>query len=269
MTGTGPLVVVVPGMGDLRSSYRDVVPPLVAAGYRVAVMDLRGHGDSDATFHTLGDVATGQDLLTLVEHLGGQAVLVGNSMGAGAATWAAAERPESVAGLVLFGPFLRDQATSSFRASAIRLLYRVLLARPGAPPRGPPSTRRSPRAAGRRGTPSTSPRSVPRCASPDACGASAISRSSSRTRPSRHGCPRCTPGSRLHGVARPRLPGPGRRARLDPAVDRRAGPPGPGRRALPAAPGARGRRGRDPRVPRGLARGHRPAGLDRPWLGPG
>lgn len=130
VTGTGPLVVAVPGMGDLRSTYRDLVPPLVEAGYRVAVMDLRGHGDSDTTFRTHGDVATGQDLLALVEHLGGPAVLVGNSMGAGAAAWAAAEAPDAVAGLVLLGPFLRDPATGAAKAAASRLLYRVALARP-------------------------------------------------------------------------------------------------------------------------------------------
>lgn len=130
VTGTGPLVVAVPGMGDLRSTYRDLVPPLVEAGYRVAVMDLRGHGDSDTTFRAHGDVATGQDLLALVEHLGGPAVLVGNSMGAGAAAWAAAEAPDAVAGLVLLGPFLRDPATGAAKAAASRLLYRVALARP-------------------------------------------------------------------------------------------------------------------------------------------
>ncbi|MFF3063390.1 alpha/beta fold hydrolase [Oerskovia sp. NPDC057915] len=130
VTGTGPLVVAVAGMGDLRSTYRDLVPPLVEAGHRVAVMDLRGHGDSDTTFRTHGDVVTGQDLLALVEHLGGPAVLVGNSMGAGAAAWAAAEQPDAVAGLVLLGPFLRDPAMSAAKASASRLLYRVALARP-------------------------------------------------------------------------------------------------------------------------------------------
>ena len=34
-TGTGPLVVCVPGMGDIRSTYRFSTPLLTAAGYRV------------------------------------------------------------------------------------------------------------------------------------------------------------------------------------------------------------------------------------------
>ncbi|MEV1205701.1 alpha/beta fold hydrolase, partial [Microbispora rosea] len=46
VTGEGPLVVMVPGMGDSRRAYRFLVPALTAAGYRVATMDLRGHGES-------------------------------------------------------------------------------------------------------------------------------------------------------------------------------------------------------------------------------
>jgi pimeloyl-ACP methyl ester carboxylesterase len=121
VAGDGPLVVCVPGMGDLRGVYRFVVPELVAAGYRVATMDLRGHGDSDATFDRYDDVASGEDVLALVEHLGGPAVVVGNSMGAGSAVWAAAERPEAVAGLVLVGPFVRDTEVPVLMRWAFRL----------------------------------------------------------------------------------------------------------------------------------------------------
>lgn len=128
--GSGPLVVAVPGMGDLRSTYDDVTPALVAAGYRVVVTDLRGHGDSSTTFTTHGDEATGADLLALVEHLdAGPAVLLGNSMGASSAAWAAAERPHIVRGLVLLAPFLRDPASSG-QQLLLRTVYRVLFARP-------------------------------------------------------------------------------------------------------------------------------------------
>jgi pimeloyl-ACP methyl ester carboxylesterase len=129
-TGAGPLVVAVPGMGDLRSTYDALVPGLVAAGYRVVVTDLRGHGDSDTTFTTHGDVATGTDLVALVEHLdAGPAVLVGSSMGGSAAVWAAAERPDLVRGLVLVAPHLRELGTPA-QLRINRLLYRVLFTRP-------------------------------------------------------------------------------------------------------------------------------------------
>ena len=53
VAGAGSLVVLVPGMGDLRAGYRFLAPALRAAGYRVACTDLRGHGDSDTTFTLL------------------------------------------------------------------------------------------------------------------------------------------------------------------------------------------------------------------------
>ncbi len=130
LQGEGPLVVAVPGMGDLRSVYRATVPALVAAGYRVATMDLRGHGDSDATFDAYDSVATGSDILALVRELGGgPAVVIGNSMGAGAAAWAAAEDPALIAGLVLVGPFVRNAPVGR---GAV-LAFRLALLRPWGP----------------------------------------------------------------------------------------------------------------------------------------
>ncbi|MGA8248453.1 MAG: alpha/beta hydrolase [Nocardioides sp.] len=121
VSGDGPLVVCVPGMGELRSSYRRNVGSVGEAGYRVAAMDLRGHGDSDATFGSYDDVAAGTDVLALIEELEGPAVVVGSSMGAGAAAWAAAERPDLVAGVVLVGPFVRQAPINPLLAWAFRV----------------------------------------------------------------------------------------------------------------------------------------------------
>jgi pimeloyl-ACP methyl ester carboxylesterase len=129
VAGSGPLLVLVPGMGDLRSTYRHIAADLVAAGYRVTTCDLRGHGDSDATFAAYGDSETGSDLIALVEHLGGPATVVGNSLGAGAATWAAAERPELIVTLALLGPFVRDQPTSPLARLGMRIALSPMLAR--------------------------------------------------------------------------------------------------------------------------------------------
>jgi pimeloyl-ACP methyl ester carboxylesterase len=112
--GTGPLVVLVPGMGDLRAGYRYLTPQLVAAGYTVATTDLRGHGDSDTTFSSYGDPETASDIGALIDELGGKAVVGGNSLAAGAAVILAAEHPEKVAGLVLLGPFVRNPPASAF-----------------------------------------------------------------------------------------------------------------------------------------------------------
>lgn len=121
VTGEGPTVICVPGMGDLRSVYRFATPGIAEAGYRVATMDLRGHGESDLGFSSHDDVALGTDMLALAESLGGPAVLVGNSMGAGAAVWAAAESPGLVSGLVLIGPFVRDAEVGKAKELAFRL----------------------------------------------------------------------------------------------------------------------------------------------------
>jgi pimeloyl-ACP methyl ester carboxylesterase len=128
VAGTGPLLVLVPGMGDLRAGYRFLAPALRAAGYRVACADLRGHGDSDATFPSYGDEETAGDIVALIAELGGPAVVVGNSMAAGSAVIAAAQRPGLVSGLVLVGPFVRDPAVSLAR----RVLLRAAMARPWA-----------------------------------------------------------------------------------------------------------------------------------------
>ena len=122
VSGEGPLVVCVPGMGELRSIFRYTVPALVANGFRVASMDLRGHGDSDASFSSYDDSAAASDIEALIGHLGGRAVIVGNSMGGAAAVMVAAARPELVAGLVLVGPVVRDQPTGAVTSLLTRLL---------------------------------------------------------------------------------------------------------------------------------------------------
>ncbi len=113
--GSGPLVILVPGMGDLRATYRLLAPALRDAGYRVAATDLRGHGDSDTSFATYGDAETATDIAALIDELGGPAVIVGNSMAAGAAVIAAADHPDLVRGLVLVGPFVRNGSTSAIQ----------------------------------------------------------------------------------------------------------------------------------------------------------
>jgi pimeloyl-ACP methyl ester carboxylesterase len=127
--GKGPLVICIPGMGDVRSVYRFLAPALAKAGFQVATMDLRGHGDSDVTFDSYDDVAAGSDLIALAKHLGGPAILIGNSMGAAAACWAAAESPTLIASLVLIGPFVRDRKGDMLG----KLMLRLALLRPWGP----------------------------------------------------------------------------------------------------------------------------------------
>jgi pimeloyl-ACP methyl ester carboxylesterase len=118
--GAGPLVVLVPGMGDLRAAYRFLTAALVKAGYTVASTDLRGHGDSDSTFSSYGDVETARDVSALIEKLGGPAVIIGNSLAAGAAALVAADHPSQVTGLVLVGPYVRNPKVSALALAMFR-----------------------------------------------------------------------------------------------------------------------------------------------------
>jgi len=125
-TGNGPLVVCVPSMGDLRGEYRFLIPQLVEAGYRVVNMDVRGLGETSVEWDDYTVAGVGADILALIRELeAGPAILIGTSMAAGAAVWAAAEAPELVRGMVLAGPFVRGEGTW-----VSNLLYATLFARP-------------------------------------------------------------------------------------------------------------------------------------------
>ena len=121
VAGDGPLVVCIPGMADLRSTFRFTAPALVEAGYRVAIIDLRGHGDSATDFDRYDNQGNAADVAALIDHLGGPAVIVGNSMGAAIGTLVAAEHPALVAGLVLIGPFVRNGKVSGLLKAVMRI----------------------------------------------------------------------------------------------------------------------------------------------------
>src|ERR1700730_12145447 len=59
--GNGPLVIAVPGLGDVREEYRYLTPFLVAAGYRVVTVDVRGFGASSAKWSDYSAHAVGGD----------------------------------------------------------------------------------------------------------------------------------------------------------------------------------------------------------------
>jgi pimeloyl-ACP methyl ester carboxylesterase len=128
--GEGPLVICAPGMGDIRQTFRYLVPELVAAGYRVATFDIRGHGESDTTFSTFDDEAEASDILALAEHLGSKATVIGNSMGSGAGVIAAANRPELISALVLVGPFVRNPKVNPILTAIMRVATAPLWAAP-------------------------------------------------------------------------------------------------------------------------------------------
>jgi pimeloyl-ACP methyl ester carboxylesterase len=124
--GTGPLVVCLPGIGDVRALYRFLSPALVGAGYRVVTADLRGHGESSVNWPDYTVPALGADILALIDHLDtGPAVVVGESVAAAAAIWAAAQAPDKVSALVLPGPSTRDAKLNPVMRLAAAFVVRV------------------------------------------------------------------------------------------------------------------------------------------------
>jgi pimeloyl-ACP methyl ester carboxylesterase len=103
--GDGPLVILVHGFPETAYSWRKQVSPLVEAGYRVCVPDVRGYGNSDAPGAVSAyamEVMT-RDFLGLAQALSDEpAVIVGHDWGAPLAWNTARLFPEqfrAVAGL--------------------------------------------------------------------------------------------------------------------------------------------------------------------------
>lgn len=126
----GPLVVLSPGMGDLRSTYAGLAARLAGDGFRVLTADLRGHGGSSVGWDEVSPAAVAGDLLALLHAHGGRGVLVGNSYSGSAAVLAAAREPAAVAGLVLLGAFVRDHPRTTPQKALFALFGRTFPGRP-------------------------------------------------------------------------------------------------------------------------------------------
>jgi pimeloyl-ACP methyl ester carboxylesterase len=110
-----PLVLLFHGFPEIAYSWRKVILPLAAAGFRVVAPDLRGYGrttgwDADydgdlASFRILNAV---KDALGLVSALGHRrvALVAGHDFGASVAAWCALVRPDVFCSLALMSaPF--------------------------------------------------------------------------------------------------------------------------------------------------------------------
>jgi pimeloyl-ACP methyl ester carboxylesterase len=133
VTGSGPLVVLSHGIGVRRQDYRFLAPLLAQAGYRVATADLRGHGESSTGWASITRTDIAGDLLALTGHLGGPAVIAGHSISGGAATIAAATRPDLVAGIVEINPFTRKVHSSLGALLRVRRYRRCVVLLTGTP----------------------------------------------------------------------------------------------------------------------------------------
>jgi pimeloyl-ACP methyl ester carboxylesterase len=121
--GDGPLMMLVPGAGDVRSEYRHLAPHLTEAGIRVVTVDLRGHGESSTDWESYGVAETADDLVAVIDSLdAGPVTVIGTSFAPAAALWAAADRPDLIDRLVLISPHL--EAAPMWQTLPLRLLVR-------------------------------------------------------------------------------------------------------------------------------------------------
>jgi pimeloyl-ACP methyl ester carboxylesterase len=125
--GHGAPVVLLHGLG---SSAEDWLPTarLLANRYRVEMVDLPGHGDSDMPEPFSFERATESLDLSLMRISDGPVILVGHSLGGLLAASEAIEHPERVRGLVLIETALKPQIPASERPAALDRLEHHYLA---------------------------------------------------------------------------------------------------------------------------------------------
>lgn len=99
--GSGPLVVMIGSVGRGTAEFDALAKRLVERGYRVALPEPRGVGESRGAMQdiTLHDLA--QDYAALIEAEGGTAIVVGHAFGQWVARTVAADHRDVVRGTVL------------------------------------------------------------------------------------------------------------------------------------------------------------------------
>ncbi|NND02137.1 MAG: alpha/beta hydrolase [Acidimicrobiia bacterium] len=125
--GEGSAVVMLHGLGGSHLNW-DRIGPGLAADHGAYALDLRGFGLTPLE----GNTASMENQVELVAGFirkvaGGRATIFGNSMGGTIAMLVAAEHPDLVDGLVLFGPGLPPQSQKALSKQNLMFLGFPLL----------------------------------------------------------------------------------------------------------------------------------------------
>lgn len=130
ISGVGAPVVLVPGLFGAAYGFRHLVPGLVAAGYRVIVIEPLAVGSSSRPRRADYSLdAQANRISAVLDTLGvSGAILVGHSLGAALAMRVAAERPDLAAVLVSLegGPAERAATASMRRALQFAPLIKLV-----------------------------------------------------------------------------------------------------------------------------------------------
>lgn len=131
VAGRGPAILLLHGFTGRGSDWRPFLPALHADGYRTVVVDLLGHGRSDAptdpTTHAVERQAAA--IATILRRIdAAPAIVVGYSMGARVALRMAVAEPDVVAALFLESPsagIADPDARATRRAADVALAERL------------------------------------------------------------------------------------------------------------------------------------------------
>ena len=125
---SGPVLVLIHGLGDEADSWRHIIPLLSVQGFRLLALDLPGFGRSV----TQGKISLknhAKAVIKLVEAVirphedKTELILAGNSMGALVAEIAAFQRPDLVSGLILIDGSIPGGPTNPGPLAIVKILF--------------------------------------------------------------------------------------------------------------------------------------------------
>lgn len=118
--GAGAPVILLHGGLGHSGNWGYQVPALIAAGYRVILIDSRGHGRSTRDTRPFTYERMAGDVLAVMDELGiDSAALVGWSDGACIALILAMQAPQRVRGVFFFGCNMDPSGTKEFKATPV------------------------------------------------------------------------------------------------------------------------------------------------------
>ena len=129
-----PVLLLLHGIISSGRTWAWIVPE-VANRFRVLRLDFRGHGRSDRTPHEYMPADYVGDAVAVLKHVGRPCVVIGHSLGGGAAAALTQQRPDLVIGAIMEDPPLKPSTPSSDSASLETnyLLERLRLMRQSIP----------------------------------------------------------------------------------------------------------------------------------------
>lgn len=133
--GDGPLVVLLHGFPQSRMTWRDSLPALASAGFRVLAPDLRGYGDSPKP-QGVDAYQASEVVADVAELITEPAVVVGHDWGAVMAWYLAMARPELVRKLVILNvphPAAIARELGRSTKQKLKLLYQLFFRLPVLP----------------------------------------------------------------------------------------------------------------------------------------